>query len=896
MIKLLFLGANPADTARLAIDREVREITQRLRATPHGAQFEIAQEWAVHVGDLQAALLRHQPDIVHFGGHARATGEILVEDETGKAVPIRPSALAELFRILGDRIRCVVLNACYSEHQAEAIQRHVDCVVGMSGAIEHGAAIAFSGAFYQSLGFGKPVKTAFALGCNQIDLTGLRDADVPRLRVRDGVDAAGISWSAGMEPSAPVHRMPDYPDPATRVLSEKLTEARARKQRLTEAGADTAATDREILDLKRQIREGGQLRAGDSLDEGRYLLLNQVGRGGFATVWRARDSQRDEIVAVKVLHSNLAGDPLRLTRFIRGARLMNELKHDAVVRVLKEHAVDSGWHYFVMEFLANGDLRRAVLEKRITRERIIPLMLPVCDAMALAHTRGILHRDIKPANILLGASGELKISDFDLVAAHDTTGGTRTGAMGTLIYTAPEAIEHPMEAEARADVYSLGMTILFGLHEDDLPITSLGRAHELLAGLPVGSMVRTVLERATCWDEKATRFASAHDFRNALLHAFETAGENERRLSSEDPAPAVKPSSGQMRRTHPVNESRAADITRGRSTMSGQPSVSDPPTKGLSRVLMAIGAAVLLAVGGVGFSLMLRNSPDMTSMSQASAPTASPTPSSVEKTYCPEGAILIPGGKMVMGASDLSDSERPPHEVTVSTFCLDRTEVTTKAYLACVNKNKCEHPLDNVRWKGVTKAQQQLFSTLCNATNPDHGDHPINCVTWPMANSYCKNHGWRLPTETEWEFAARGSSQRKYPWGKEQPSAKYLNACGKECKEWGDAHDYERKLMYEEDDHFPTTAPVGSFLAGASVHGVLDLAGSVWEWTADWFGPYSPDPMKDPKGPQEGTQRVLRGGDFFGAEPNWARPAYRWKDEPDNYNHAIGFRCAADPG
>jgi formylglycine-generating enzyme required for sulfatase activity len=188
---------------------------------------------------------------------------------------------------------------------------------------------------------------------------------------------------------------------------------------------------------------------------------------------------------------------------------------------------------------------------------------------------------------------------------------------------------------------------------------------------------------------------------------------------------------------------------------------------------------------------------------------------------------------------------------------------------------------------------------LCNAVIPGHGEHPINCVTWEMADNYCKKHGRRLPTEAEWEFAARGSSQRKYPWGDEPPSAKYLNGCGKECKEWGEAHDYSRKTtMFEEGDPFPATAPVGSFPAGASVHGVLDLAGNVWEWTADWFASYAADPgnpVKDPKGPPAGTQRVMRGGDFFGVDPTWARPAYRWRDDPSTYNHAIGFRCAADP-
>jgi formylglycine-generating enzyme required for sulfatase activity len=250
---------------------------------------------------------------------------------------------------------------------------------------------------------------------------------------------------------------------------------------------------------------------------------------------------------------------------------------------------------------------------------------------------------------------------------------------------------------------------------------------------------------------------------------------------------------------------------------------------------------------------------------------------------------------MFMGARDFQPEAKPPHEVTLSAYCLDKTEVTTAAYVACVEKGECERPPEKVSWPGIKDHDVKLYSPLCNANHKDRGEHPINCVAWSMADNFCKKRGGHLPTEAEWEFAARGASQRNYPWGDDPPAARFLNACGKECAKWFETHGQKHDTMYPDDDGFETTAPVGSFPAGASASGILDLAGNVWEWTADWYGPYPADAATDPKGPPTGTQRVARGGDFTSPKADWASPAWRWKTDPDTYNHAIGFRCAASP-
>ena len=259
---------------------------------------------------------------------------------------------------------------------------------------------------------------------------------------------------------------------------------------------------------------------------------------------------------------------------------------------------------------------------------------------------------------------------------------------------------------------------------------------------------------------------------------------------------------------------------------------------------------------------------------------------------------------MFMGStdSDLGDDVRPPHKVKLSSYCLDEREVTAEAFGACVNAGNCLRPPGQVEFAGSTPAMVEKFSTLCNFGVAERAKHPINCVDWSSAKAFCEGEGGRLasggarlPTEAEWEFAARGSSQRTYPWGDDPPGPARLNACGSECSKWLEAEglaDYGR--MFEGDDAFPATAPVGSFPEGASSAGVLDLAGNVWEWTADWYGPYGEAEQEDPKGAPEGTERVARGGGFNGLKPAWAKPAYRWKTDPATRSHGIGFRCAAD--
>jgi hypothetical protein len=191
---ILFWAANPVDTAPLQLGNEVRTIEERLRGSELRDRFVLEQQWAVRPGDLAEGLLRYTPQIVHFSGHGNESGDLVMRGDDGSSQPVSITALADLFAIAGDSVRCVVFNACYSQAQAEAVAKHVDCVVGTSRAIEDDAAVRFAAGFYRALGYGRSVATAFDLGRNEIDLASVEGADIPQLISLPDIDPATVTF------------------------------------------------------------------------------------------------------------------------------------------------------------------------------------------------------------------------------------------------------------------------------------------------------------------------------------------------------------------------------------------------------------------------------------------------------------------------------------------------------------------------------------------------------------------------------------------------------------------------------------------------------------------------------------------------------------------------------
>jgi formylglycine-generating enzyme required for sulfatase activity len=221
--------------------------------------------------------------------------------------------------------------------------------------------------------------------------------------------------------------------------------------------------------------------------------------------------------------------------------------------------------------------------------------------------------------------------------------------------------------------------------------------------------------------------------------------------------------------------------------------------------------------------------------------------------------ILIPGGKFEMGSREgpgENDHGLPRHEETVATFYLDKTEVTVEAYSACVEQHKCDKP--------PTKG-------ACNWDKTGRERHPINCVDWDQAKSFCKWLGKRLPLEKEWEYAERGPENRKYPWGSGPPT-------GQLC--WSGAGEVRE-----------STCPVGSHDGGDTPLHVQDMAGNLCEWVED---AYHCSPSTVGCFDSAHASRVLRGSDWNDTKPEEVSGAYRSWNQHSTQGFYIGFRCARD--
>jgi eukaryotic-like serine/threonine-protein kinase len=635
----------------------------------------------------------------------------------------------------------------------------------------------------------------------------------------------------------------------------------------------------------------------------RYRITERLGMGGMAVVYKAYDTRLERDVALKLIRTEAIPQDQHerlLKRFEREAKSQARFSHPNIVPVY-DYGEVNGSPYIVMDYISGQSLKQRLSGPTLYRQAI-QWLIPISDALYYAHRRGVIHRDVKPSNILFDDEGRPLLTDFGIAKILETDEATLTGTglgVGTPEYMAPEQWQG--QANQATDQYALGV-VLYELLTGEKPYKAdtpaavaimqatepLRAPSQLVGGLPEG--LEKVLYKALA-REPQDRYEDMADFQGALGAVLD-ADEKPEPVPLEKPAPQPPPK--------PATASPLDSEGATRDALeAGTAAEARPATAGGEKAKAGLPKWVLWAVLGVGvigigaitmFGILigfLRDSPDQSENGEAvgvlqAAETVQATeePSPLEtETFTPtktstiaptptealgvgstkvnevDGAemVYVPAGEFLMGSEVGNSDESPEHTVYLYDYWIYKYEVTNDQYRLCVEENNCIKPRDTLSFEAS-----------------GYGNHPVVYVNWRQAKEYCTWAGGRLPTEAEWEKAARGTDGGTYPWGEERPTCNlaHIPGCG------------------------GGTAPVGSFPEGASPYGALDMAGNVWEWVADWYDAdyYGRSPDANPTGPGSGDTRVLRGGswNFY---VSFLRSSFRYWYYPDYTNDFNGFRC-----
>jgi formylglycine-generating enzyme required for sulfatase activity/serine/threonine protein kinase len=618
---------------------------------------------------------------------------------------------------------------------------------------------------------------------------------------------------------------------------------------------------------------------------------------------------------------------------------------------------DGSWiPYMVLEWMDGRSLDAVLVEEtsRGQAARDLPtsikLLEPAAAAVEIAHREGIVHRDLKPENLFVVGDPNVprplvKVLDFGIAKVMSGDRAQALAATGTAPtpftshYGAPEQFSRSHGATGPwTDVYSMALVLLevmrggHRVYPGDDYVDHARAARDpqrrptpRALGFQVSDQVEQVFASALSVTP-SERWASMGAFWSALHRALNPAapawtavampGQTGPSRSGATPqATSIMPGSGGP------GGGGSAGGGFGGPGMGGQQASSTPgavatgprASGGAGKTLLIVAGVVALFGVGVGATLFGKQWLDArTAVAVPSASTpavgsgapdasAATSAAAAPATTCPDGAALVVGGSFFMGSDEATFKLwQPAHRVSVDAYCIQKTEVTVEAYTKCVDAGACKRPdavPDYPPSEGTPveehKEREKKLAELCNFGRAERMKHPINCVSNADAEAYCGSVGMRLPTEAEWEFAARGSDGRKFPWGDDPASFGRMNACGAECNAWETKQGLPLSgKMYDEDDGFLGTAPVGSFPQGDTKLGLSDMVGNVWEWTSDWFAVYSAEEQLNPKGAPVGERKAIRGGGYNGGVNLWLNPAFRYHQLATARAPGIGFRCA----
>ncbi len=653
---------------------------------------------------------------------------------------------------------------------------------------------------------------------------------------------------------------------------------------------------------------------------GGYTVVRHIGSGGMGAVYLAEHRRIERKVAVKVLLPEYSNNQEMLARFFAEARAASIIKHPGFVEILDCDVHANGRAYIIMEFLEGESLGACLHRKGSLADDIPNLMRITADmanAMTAAHENGIVHRDLKPDNVFLaldprGTPGTVvKILDFGIAKLVSNTGmasHTQAGMLlGTPRYMSPEQCRGQGGVNHLADIYSLGC-MLFEMACGRPPFASENPAELIAAHLtqeaPRASQFEPRVPQALddliarlLQKDPALRVQSMAEIESMLRGLGPQAPVARTMVSAAMPAVTA---------TKILPSTLAAQVQPGRPDVNAterMPRKTDAPKRHTGLIVAGVVGLAGLA-GGLTLWLAPRTQPAARAEAVDTRPAPPPPP------QAPAGMVFLPPTGFAMGSSDediqaafamcqklgvackreIYERERPVRQVTLKGFFLDRTEVTNEAFARWLSGQAVK-----VAGQSVRDAHGRMLADLHPAVGgiaaTDHGfaaragrgRWPVVQVSWLAANQYCRAQGKRLPTEAEWERAARDTTRRAYPWGNQVPNCASV-AFGRDPGNGCPAGSGPDEVGANPDDATP--------------EGVLDMAGNAGEWVADAFAEtYSDcgacaDPVVgDAASPDAAIRRVIRGGDW--AYPaDVCRSAGRSRREADKALKNVGFRCA----
>jgi eukaryotic-like serine/threonine-protein kinase len=633
----------------------------------------------------------------------------------------------------------------------------------------------------------------------------------------------------------------------------------------------------------------------------RYIIERRLGRGGMGAVYAATDSVLGRVVALKVLDAAGGGeDAAHHARLLREAQLAARVEHERIARVYDVGTHD-GFAFVAMEYVQGGTLRQWMTRSDVSLPEVVDVATQIAEGLAELHAKGVIHRDLKPENVMLTQQGGVKLLDFGLAryAVRNVEEGSGPGqavvwngasiaaASGTPGYMAPEQYEG-QPIDTRVDVFALGVV----LHE-------LITGERLFAGTTLGTIMRATLDwtpvlHGGIWDRIPERLR-AHIARMLARDPAERFPDGAcvlaalRELEIEPPARGFRlPAAiAQMLDRAPTQRALPRRLPgRLRAELAAR----------WIEVTCALAAVALFLVKGVSAPAPVEH-----------RPAASPPP----------GMVLIDVGTIDVGR-DLTEIERecrqigagcdrtkmlrevPRAKVTVAPFFLDRDEVTNAQFaemlnmlrgtLAVADDEDHHYPRFVHRNTGTGNAEA-LFDLSPKFSAIEHvpglgyrvregrAQLPVSLVSWYGAKLFCEAHGKRLPTEDEWEAAARGRDDRRFPWGNAAPR----------CTDVAVPNNGELDMPTSCP---ATTAarPVGSAAQDVTPEGVRDLGGNVAEWTSSLFIEGHRAAHLENASPD--TPRVIRGGSW--GDSLMARSSARNRSSPTIMGQNLGFRCASN--